>query len=102
MQRSLLILSALVFVLGFSACSHTPRSGSSSAQPEKNRLALEKALMEADRVSAAGLKTPADHAAYSAATEKVVALWLALSDEKTRSQSIAAGGIYRLQASWPQ
>lgn len=102
MQRSLLIFSALVFVLGFSACSHTPRSGSSTTQPEKNRVALEQALMEADRVSAAGLKTPADHAAYSAATEKVVALWLALSDEKTRSQSIAAGGIYRLQASWPQ
>ncbi len=104
MNQRPLILSALVFALGLSACSHSPlaRTGiKGTHQPEASQAALEQALMTADRASAAGLKTSEDHQAYSAATEKAVALWLALSDEKTRSKSIAAGGIYRMQATWP-
>ena len=111
MNRHLRFTLTLVIGLGLVACSTTQRGGSSHAGAglvthiEKNRTALAQALAEADRASATGLKTAADQEAYRKATEKAVMSWLALSDDKTRSAGIDAGGAgqsYRLQASWPQ
>jgi triacylglycerol esterase/lipase EstA (alpha/beta hydrolase family) len=102
----LIFLPILALVLG--ACSSSPKSvnplssGSSHSLRGATSEELEQALADVDRVSTAGLQTKEDRLAYATATERVVALWLSLSDEKSRSQPLAAGDLYRLESSWPR
>jgi pimeloyl-ACP methyl ester carboxylesterase len=102
----LLCIPLIALVLG--ACSSMPKSVTSRSSGSGYSLRgvtseeLEQALADVDRVSTAGLQTKEDHQAYATATERAVALWLSLSDEKSRSQPLAAGALYRLESSWPK
>jgi len=102
----LLCIPLIALVLG--ACSSMPKSVTSRSTGSGYSLRgatseeLEQALADVDRVSTAGLQTKEDRLAYATATERAVALWLSLSDEKSRSQPLAAGDLYRLESSWPK
>lgn len=94
-----------VLVLGLAACA-TPTRELSRRLDELRALPasraaemLEQALSEADRASAAGLATERDLQAYHAATEKVVALWLARRDQA--AGVLKSGSAYRLESDWP-
>lgn len=105
-NMKLLYIPLIALVLG--ACSSMPKSvtsrsiGSGYSLRGATSEELEQALADVDRVSTAGLQTKEDRQAYATATERAVALWLSLSDEKSRSQPMAAGDLYRLESSWPK
>jgi hypothetical protein len=92
-------LSVPCLVLCLVSCA-TSRSGIGSNFRDDSPAALEQALTEADRASAAGLKTAADRQAYNEATERAVIQWLAQSEAKNRSTGMQAGSTYRIQPSW--
>lgn len=102
----LLCISLIALVLG--ACSSMPKGvtsrsiGSGYSLRGATLEELEQTLSDLDRVSTAGLQTKEDRLAYATATERVVALWLSLSDEKSRSEPLEAGDLYRLESSWPK
>lgn len=105
-NAKLLCIPLVALFLG--ACSSMPKSvtsrssGSGYSFRGATSEELEQALADVDRVSTAGLQTKEDRQAYATATERAVALWLSLSDEKSRGQPMAAGALYRLESSWPK
>ncbi|MEZ5386531.1 MAG: hypothetical protein R3F13_13545 [Prosthecobacter sp.] len=96
-RRMLLVLTVLMVAFGCVGCSHFSADGEVGGGKT-----LEEALTMAEHAYASGLATTSDQQAYAAATEQVVACWLALSDEKTRARSLEAGRAYRVEVSWPK
>lgn len=94
-----------VLALGLAACATSTRERSlrledlGALSAPRAAEALEQALTEADRALAAGVATKANQQAYQAATEKVVALWLARRDEA--GGALKSGSAYRLETDWP-